>query len=67
MLALDGAAAPLVRLRALERRDERVGQGRRVVAVVVAAEQRRRCRRGEAVERHVEAQLQRLALQRVGV
>uniref|UniRef100_A0A804UMF9 Uncharacterized protein n=1 Tax=Zea mays TaxID=4577 RepID=A0A804UMF9_MAIZE len=73
LLALHGPA-PLVRLRALERRHERVGQGRRVVVVVVVvavpAEQRRRGdrgRRGEAVQRHVEAQLQRLALQRVGV
>jgi hypothetical protein len=66
------AAAPaLVPLRALERSGERVGQRRLAVAGVdVELEHGRRRgrapRRREAVEGDVEAELQRLALERVG-
>jgi len=60
LLRVDGPPA-LVRLRALEGGDERVGERRRVVDVAVPAEERRG-RGRQAVERDVEAELQRLAL-----
>jgi hypothetical protein len=69
LLGLNGAP-PLVRLRALECGDERIGEGRRVVAltVVLVAEKRRGPGGGwKAVEGHVEAELEGLALQRVRV
>ena len=65
---------PLVRLRALERGDERVGQHGRVLLPVPAMVEGVGVEHdgnggadcGEAVERDVEAELQRLALERVG-
>ena len=68
-------ATALVCLRALERDDERVGRHRRVLLPVPAMVEGVGVEHdggggagcGEAVERDVEGELERLALQRVGV